>query len=169
LHRYAEQIKDIVEKYHIIIIQPEEIDAALNDPNLNLNWLEALKAVEIINVLKPNRAVIDSPSNNLNAFKEFIVSHLKHKPKEVLCEHKADENHVSASAASILAKTTREDEVLKIKKELNLDFGSGYPSDPKTKAFVEKCHDKFPHIFRKTWQTYKNILKKEKQKGLSEY
>ena len=46
-----------VKKYKIIIIPPKEIDNALESDHLNLNWLEAHKSAEIINRLKPNKAI----------------------------------------------------------------------------------------------------------------
>ena len=60
-----EKILGIVKGYKIEIISPSQIDAALNDADMNLNWLEAVKTAGIINKLKPNKAYIDSPSNNL--------------------------------------------------------------------------------------------------------
>jgi len=37
------------------------------------------------------------------------------------------------------------------------DFGSGYPSDPKTKAFLKENWKKYPEIFRVTWSSYKKV------------
>ena len=72
------------------------------------------------------------------------------------------------SAASIIAKTTRDFEIEKIKEKIGIDFNSGYPSDKKTQEFLKKYHNKFPDIFRKSWASYKNI-KKAKQKSLAEF
>src|SRR3989339_334134 len=58
------KIIKIVKKYKIVIVEPEEIDDALKSDHLNLNWLEAHKSAEIINALKPQMAIVDSPSNN---------------------------------------------------------------------------------------------------------
>ena len=72
MQKFAEKVIKIVKDYKIIIIPPEEIDAALKHPTLNLNWLEANKAAEIIDSLKPERAIIDSPSPNLKAFQQYL-------------------------------------------------------------------------------------------------
>ena len=81
---------------------------------------------------------------------------------EIHCEHKADFNHPSVSAASILAKVTREEEVAKIKKEYSKygDIGSGYPGDPKTKEFLKQHGRELENsgIFRKTWATWKTMF-----------
>jgi len=169
MERYAKKILDIIEDHKIIVIQPQEIDAALNNPNLNLNWLEAIKAAEIINTLKADRVIVDSPSNNLSAFQAYLENLFQYKPKEVRCEHKADANYLSVAAASILAKDAREKEVKKLKEFIGIDFGSGYPADPKTQKFIKDYHAQFPEIFRQTWQTYKDVLAGKKQKKLDDF
>lgn len=162
-----EHVKNSVKDYKIIIIQPDEIDRAVEGGNLN--WLEADKSAEIINALKPERAMLDCPSNNTNAYRSYVFERLENKNIELNAEHKADLNHVEVSAASILAKVTRDFEIEKIAKKIGVSFGSGYPSDPKTKAFLEKNYKKYPEIFRKSWATYKNMAEKESQKGLSSF
>ena len=44
------------------------------------------------------------------------------------------------------------------------DVGSGYPSDPKTKAWLESHLDRtfgYPKIVRFSWATVKHILEKD--------
>lgn len=163
------KIKKIVKKYEIVIIDPVEIDAALNSDHLNLNWLEAHKAAEIINVLQPERAIIDSPSNNCRAYERYLRPLLKNKKTALVVEHKADTNYVECGSASILAKVTRDAEVEKIKKSIGDDFGSGYLTDPKTKKFLEEKFDIHPEIFRKTWLPYQQLVKGRNQKRLGEF
>ncbi|MBI2111928.1 ribonuclease HII, partial [Candidatus Woesearchaeota archaeon] len=57
----------------------------------------------------------------------------------------------------------------KIKLEIKKDFGSGYMSDPKTQEFLKEHHNDYPHLFRKRWQSYQNILEQKKQKKLGEF
>ncbi|MAE13458.1 ribonuclease HII, partial [Candidatus Woesearchaeota archaeon] len=83
-------------------------------------------------------------------------------------EHKADLNHPIVSAASIIAKVTRDREIEKIKQKIKIDFGSGYPADPKTQAFIKNNHDKYD-IFRTTWKTYKNIAQTKQQTSLNTF
>jgi len=156
--------------YNIRIIPPSEIDDALNSVNLNLNSLEALHSAMIINKLKPKRALIDLPSNNRQTYEQYIKINLN-VACELVCEHKADVKYPLVSAGSILAKVTRDAEIEKIKKDIGIDFGSGYPSDPKTVAFLKKNFDnpKYSNIFRKTWDSYRRIAEGKKQKSLGEY
>ena len=161
-------IKKFVKRYEIIVLEPKDIDAALRSQSSNLNWLEADTNVEIINKLKPEKAIVDCPSNNIQAYTEYMERKLKVKC-EVIAEHKADLNHVIVGAASILAKVTRDRMIEEIKKKIGEDIGSGYPADPKTKRFLEDNWDKYPKIFRKTWKSYKNIIDKQKQRGLGDF
>src|SRR3989338_9486207 len=53
-------------KHLIVEIPPREIDDAIRGTNgLNLNWLESQKTAIIINTLKPDKAIIDCPSTNI--------------------------------------------------------------------------------------------------------
>ena len=56
-----------------------------------------------------------------------------------------------------------------IKKKVGVDIGSGYPADPITKAFISENYNKYPDIFRKTWQTYKKLVASKQQKGLGDF
>ena len=61
-----EKVKNISKKYKILVINADEIDDAVNGKdNLNLNWLEANGTAKILNELKPEKAIIDSPSPNI--------------------------------------------------------------------------------------------------------
>lgn len=157
--------------YEIISVYPEEIDSALNSLNLNLNWLEAHKQAEIINKLNPDIAIIDCPSVNPQAYENYLKKLLNNKKIKLIIEHKADVNYPVCSAASILAKVKREDEMDLIKKKYG-DTGAGYPADPKTKLFLKNKGSTHPEIFRKTWATYKKYSEeniKTKQKDLGEF
>ena len=157
-----EPIKSIVKAYKLIIVEPAEIDEAVNSKTTNLNNLEAIKTALILNELKPDVAIVDCPSNNIPAYTEYLQHLLTIKTKLTL-EHNA-EKHMQVAAASILAKVTRDRIIEDMKKKYG-DCGSGYPSDPKTKAFLLKNAKKYPEIFRKSWATYKNLA----QQSLKDY
>ncbi len=162
-----EQIKGIVKDFSIIIVPPQEIDAAVNGSNgLNLNRLEAKKTAEILNSLKPEIVIVDCPSNNIEAYSALLSSQLSFKPKKMVMEHKADVNYVVAAAASILAKVTRDREIENIKSSIKKDFGSGYLSDQKTQAFFEQHYLTHADIFRKSWKPYQDKLKMQFQSTL---
>ena len=165
------EIIKIVKDYKIIKIYPEEIDNALFSNTSNLNNLEGEKMAEIINYLKPEKVIVDCPSTNKKAFTTFLNKIIKVRT-ELLCEHKADFLFPEVSAASILAKCAREEEVEKIKKEIGENIGSGYPGDPITKEFLKNNWAKYPEIFRHSWSSYlqySNGKKSKKQLTLGEF
>ncbi len=166
------EIKSVVKDYKIIKIYPEEIDkAVLSDGKSNLNWLEGEKMAEIINYLKPDKVVVDCPSTNKKAFANFLNKKIEVKT-ELKCEHKADFLFPECSAASILAKCTREEEVSLIKNRIRRNFGSGYCTDPLTKEFLKENWNKYPEIFRHSWSSYLEFSqgkKSKKQKTLSDF
>ncbi len=171
--KLAEIIRVNSTNYKVVKSFPDEIDAAVGSKQ-NLNTLEAKKAAEIINFLNEGkekiRIIIDCPSVNTKVWKSRLLDYVKNKDNlEVVCEHKADVNHPSVSAASILAKVERENEVAKIKKEYEKygDTGSGYPSDPVTKTFLKKHGKELENsgIFRKSWSTWKTMFEKSKKQS----
>ncbi len=162
----SQEIKKISLLTYEVLIQPAEIDGKHGD-NLNLNQREAVAAATIINKLNQSKkskqqikVIIDCPSTNINSWKEYLEKFLMAKSSlNIICEHKADVNHVVVSAASILAKVRRDAEVKKIKEKFGIDFGSGYSADPITKKFIQENYEKYKDkgIFRESWSTIKNI------------
>ena len=165
-----DKIKAVSHKYEIAVIEPEEIDKAVNNHDgLNLNRLEARKSAEMLNLLNPDKAIIDAPSNNIKSYKQYLTGFIKNKNMAIVLEHKADLNYPVVSAASIIAKVTRDNEIERIKKEIKIDFGSGYMTDPKTLKFLEKYYEEYDYLFRKSWFPYKDIMNKKFQSKLEDF
>jgi len=162
----AKPIKETTLAFHIVKASPKLIDDSINS-EINLNTLEAMKTAEVINKInfgkirkEKIKVIVDCPSVNLTAWKAKLEEFVEFKDNlKIFCEHKADANHISAAAASILAKVTREEEVEKLKK-LHGELGSGYPSDPTTKKFLEEHGRELREagIFRKSWSTWKKMF-----------
>ena len=63
------------------------------------------------------------------------------------------------SAASILAKVTRDNVLINLRR--HHDLGSGYPSDSKTVNFVKKYYkinQNMPVFVRKSWKPVQKIM-----------
>lgn len=75
---------------------------------------------------------------------------------------------MEASAASIISKVLRDKEIEKIKEDVKMDFGSGYPADERTQKFLKENWKKFPDVFRKSWASYKKVAD-EKQSKLGSF
>ena len=148
-------------RYHIETASPKEIDESSN-----LNYLEAIHTAKIINKLTADatekiNVIVDCPSTNIQSWSRDVQELIKRPGIVSLsCEHKADFNHPIVSAASIIAKEKREDEMRRLRLEAGTDFGSGYPADPKTKEFIAENFDNPQHIplIRFSWSTVKKLI-----------
>ena len=163
-----EKIKKIVKEYELVVIQPAEVDLAVDGAGAkNLNFLEAAKIIDILRKLEPDRAYIDCPSPNIRAYKEYIQDLLKNKT-ELIVAHKADVKYPVVSAASILAKVTRDREIEKLERKYG-KIGSGYPADPITKKFLKENFNRHPEIFRHSWSTMKELKNGKGQSKLGDF
>ena len=151
---YKEILK-IVDSYHVIRIPPRTIDKYVFEHNLN--HLEAKKMAEVISNLNPDLSYVDSCDVNAARFGREI-SDLSNKSK-VKSYHYADSRFVVVSAASIIAKVSRDRSIMRLNKTSNL--GSGYPSDKKSVNYVKKVVSSkkpLPTSVRKSWKPVQKIL-----------
>ena len=169
----ANIIMEIAVDYEIIIISASDIDDMRKI--MTLNEIELNIFVKIIDKLKPDVCFIDAVDVNEERFGRNIMSRLSFKP-EIISKHKADERYPIVGAASILAKTKRDEEVKiiaqELEKKLDIPFGSGYPADPVTQKFLRmwiKTFGELPPHTRHSWKTAKNLLKNSKIKKLDEF
>ncbi|QDI89286.1 ribonuclease HII [Candidatus Nitrosopumilus sp. SW] len=149
------KILELVDDYHVAKIPPRSIDASVK--NHGLNELEAKYMAKVVSKLDPDTSYVDSCDVNPKRFgKEISKLSNNHKIKSY---HHADSRFVVVSAASIIAKVTRDRAIEKLRK--NHDLGSGYPSDSKTVKFVTKyykSHHSLPTFVRKSWKPVQKIL-----------
>lgn len=172
--RLSKIIKETSLAYQVAKSSPEEIDTFIRK-GTNLNTIEAIKAAELINSLNNGKekikVILDCPSNNRSSWKKTLMGFIDNiENLEIICEHKADVNHTSVSAASILAKVEREEEVAKLKVKYG-NFGSGYASDPTTQEFLKSNGQKLKNsgIFRKSWETWKSLFPEKDQSTLGQF
>ncbi len=159
--------------FHIELAYPDEIDIRTK-AGTNLNWIEAIKSANIINTLADKiqekiKVIVDCPSPNLKTWRNYLLKYIKNPDIiQLSCEHKADLNHLSVSAASIIAKNHRDEEIEKLKQQLGIDFGSGYCSDPLTQEFLKTDLTQFESlgIIRKSWNTWTKAVAEKEQKKL---
>ena len=151
---YKKIIK-IVDNYYIAKIPPRTIDASVRKHCLNN--LEAKYMAKVVSKLNPDISYVDSCDVNPIRFgREISKLSDNHKIKSY---HHADSRFVVVSAASILAKVTRDGAITKLRKDH--DLGSGYPSDSKTVKFATKFYKKnqiMPSFMRKSWKPVQRIV-----------
>jgi ribonuclease HII len=85
--------------------------------------------------------------------------------------HGADGSNALVGAASIIAKSERERHVAALRERFG-DVGSGYPSDPTTRAFLRRYfekHGRFPPPVRRSWSTCDSIRAELEQSDLGSF
>ncbi len=157
---------DIIKRYALLLsttyIPPTVID------RFKLNRLIAKKivsmlynAIELLNgreCIERARIIVDEIRGYSGLINSLIRDRFGLKI-EVLIEPRADKKYVVVSAASILAKYFR-DRNLFMSKQLYGDYGSGYPSDERTRSWIVENYRVFkepPLIVRRSWATLKKI------------
>ncbi|MGE0207084.1 MAG: ribonuclease HII [Candidatus Babeliales bacterium] len=170
-------IKETALAYSNCQITPAMID----DKSLNLNDWEMVTVFNILKELYQKQSMlgdvhVDNWETSTKGFNERFarilsdeVSTQLHErniafDKEqlratyFLPEHRADELYTIVGAASILAKTSSDIQYQEYKKIYG-DFGSGSPADPKTRFFVWQHRQNPLPIIRKSWNTFKTLVK----------
>ncbi len=125
---------------------------------MSLNDIEAKHMAELTKKLDESDIMIDMPDRYAWTFRRRME---KFGAKRFEAEHKADENYPIVAAASICAKILRDRKVEEIRKA-TCDFGSGYPSDPKTRsALIDKQKRSLLEPFiRQRWKTLESVKQK---------
>ena len=151
-----DRIIDTVEGYSIVMLSAEDIDAKRE--RMSLNMVEMEMFAEAVSRMPVNRVYVDCPDPNEEKFGNMLSVRINNTP--VTARHKADDTYPVVSAASILAKVTRDRIISEISEEFGENIGSGYPSDPVTIAFIEKWLKEkgcTPKHTRNSWDTVKNL------------
>lgn len=153
-----EKLKRSIEKvacrWELIKVPASKIDKH------RISYLQVKSIIQLVDKFFPHTVIIDCPTCFPMSFKRKIKTLIKNKRVRLVVENFADKNYSIVSAASILAKLTRDQEI----KNLSFIYpsiGSGYPSDKKTIEFLKKCvkeNRQLPDIVRKRWKTVQNLI-----------
>ncbi len=162
------KIKKLAKDYVVLKISAQEIDELRKQ--INLNKIEAERMAQIIKSLGADTAYVDAPQVSTEKFKAYLLGLAKNHT-EIIAENYADKKFPVVSAASIIAKVERDEEIEKIKKETGFDCGVGYSHDQRAIAFVKKFmrDERFSKYIRHSWITTKELKGEEEQKNLKEY
>lgn len=121
----------------------------------NLNELEIACFIALAQQFKPDRAYLDAPVHprGIPKLKARLIRETG--VEDWVVEPKADATWPVVGAASIFAKLTRDAAIAELG-----EVGSGYPSDPVTRALLEKLlrsGDPLPSWVRSRWGTIENL------------
>jgi ribonuclease HII len=151
------EIINVADSVCIRKIKPVKVDDSVL--LRGLNRLEAKVMASVINSIGADEVYVDCCDVNPERYKDYIGEHLKCSPK-VHSMHHADAINVVVSAASIVAKITRDQEVQHIRNKYRR-IGSGYPSDDRTMRFIRRWVNKngaAPEFARKSWKPLRLML-----------
>lgn len=156
-------LERVLDYYAVRVVEPAEVDEAVSKGQLNL--LEARIIAELVrqaaSEVELEVVYVDSPDPVPERFERLLTSLIREGVR-VVAENGADAKYVVVGAASIIAKTERDRIVEELKRKYG-DFGSGYPSDPKTREFAERWlreHGEPPPFARKSWSTWSTLARK---------
>lgn len=157
-------------------IPPLEID----DKSLNLNCWEMTAFLKLLGNLYRKQPFTEVTVDNWEVSTELFSKRLEsltgramipllqekriripkrlHRHIDIYPEHRADENHIIVSAASILARAASDRQYDRYRKIYG-DFGSGSPRDPGTRIYVWKNRDNPAPIIRRSWNTFRTLNK----------
>jgi ribonuclease HII len=134
-----------------------------------LNEIEVRRFREIAGLLAPAKLFLDAADVDAARFGRAVAEGLS---CAVVSEHKADATYPVVGAASIIAKVARDAAIEAmargLERRLGLPLGSGYPSDPLTRAFLQGWHRAFgdwPEGTRTTWATLKELAGSQSHLG----
>jgi ribonuclease HII len=169
--RVRERIYTIIRKRFQVAtlrIDAHEIDGIRK--GMTMNACVARAHAQVIDMLSPSVAYVDACDVNAFRYADMVKSHLA-QTCEIVSEHHADQTFKVVSAASIVAKVTRDRAIRSLSKKYG-EIGSGYPSDPVTIAFLSAYideHKQPPPIARMSWKTITAMLGKKQQSQLSDF
>lgn len=150
-------------------ISTERID----DPATDMNTLTVAAHADAISRVvsdSTTAGVADGADTDASRFARRVTEHVD-ASIEITAEHGADETYPLVGAASVIAKVERDRTVAALCEEYG-DVGSGYPSDPTTRAFLTDYvgeHGRLPDCARASWKTAKEALAAAEQSALDSF
>ncbi|AEM56096.1 ribonuclease HII [Haloarcula hispanica N601] len=166
--RLAGDIRESADAVGVAEIPVERIDADRTDMNtLTVDGqAEALSAVARDGL----SGTVDAGDTDAARFGRRVADAVD-TDVAVTAEHGADETDPLVGAASIVAKVARDAHVADLAEEYG-DVGSGYPSDPTTRAFLADYvdrHGELPACARRSWSTCDDVLAAAEQASLGDF
>jgi len=152
-----------------IALSPRTIDRYVEREGLN--ELELATFARLVRGLAPDVAIVDACDPDAARFGRRL-SALVGGGIEVVARHRADDEFPVVGAASIVAKVRRDRALDGLRRRLGDALGSGYPSDPRTRAFVEatvRDGATRPEWLRLSWAPVQRVMRARSARTLDEF
>ncbi len=146
-----------VSDWGVVVATAEDVDA--HRKTMSLNDVELRMFAEGVSRYGRNIVYADCPDVNETAFSQRLGALIP--DAAIIAKHKADDTYPVVSAASIVAKVTRDRMMDEICVEFGMNIGSGYPNDHYTMDFIAdwiKENGKAPEYVRCSWEPVRQML-----------
>ncbi|MDD1719548.1 MAG: ribonuclease HII [Methanoregulaceae archaeon] len=151
-----------------VVVSAAEIDGFRE--RMTMNSLVAMLHARAISEIVPKTAYVDACDVNAPRYGRMVSGRLGF-PCRIISEHHADERFRIVSAASIVAKVTRDRKIRELADEYG-SIGTGYPSDPETITWLSEYIDRNghpPRCARTSWKTVGTIISAMEQSSFSDF
>lgn len=162
-------------RFEKVVLTPDELSYKMLKRNkISLNEISQDAAGSLIIAAKRKGANIKEVFVDTvgppDKYREHLKKQVGDSTIDYTVESKADAKYPCVSAASIVAKVTRDNivenwEYVEKEEHFHKRTGSGYPSDPYTKNWLRDSYNEifgFPSFARFSWKTISNIFKENK-------
>lgn len=178
--RRADLAAALREADHIAVGVAEVPVARIDDPESDMNTLTVEGHAEALAQVAEDGAagLADAGDTSEQRFANRVAEKVPHEV-DLTAEHGADESHAVVGAASVVAKVERDAHVEALAERYAdeygpklADLGSGYPSDPTTREFLEAFVAEqgcLPDCARRSWSTCEDVLAEQEQSGLADF
>lgn len=157
-----------VAEWTVVVATAADVDARRK--LMSLNEVELNMFGEAVAALGAGRAYADCPDVNETSFQRRLEALVP--GVEVTAKHKADDTYPVVSAASIVAKVTRDRMMDEIRAEFGVNIGSGYPSDHYTMDFIREWierNGRAPQHVRCSWEPVRQMLSARANTKISDW
>ncbi|TAJ44898.1 ribonuclease HII [Methanofollis fontis] len=154
--------------FTVIEVTAGEIDTLRKEASMNT--IVARMHARAIAALAPETAYCDACDVDEERYGRTVAA-FSGISCRVIARHHGDALYPVVSAASIVAKVTRDREIIKLAEEYG-PIGSGYPSDSRTIAFIDdhiEARGHPPSIARRSWKTVESLMEGRRQRTFGDF
>lgn len=152
----------------VVIASAADVDERRK--TMSLNEVELRMFAEACSRQPAGKVYADCPDVNEASFAQRLGALVP--GTEIIAKHKADDTYPVVSAASIVAKVTRDRMMDDIRAEFGTNIGSGYPSDHYTMDFIAQWireNGRAPEHVRCSWEPVRQMLSARKNTKISDW
>lgn len=163
------EITSSVPFWTVVIATAKDVDDRRKE--MSLNEVELRMFAEAARSHVCDTVYADCPDVNESSFTTRLNG-LVGNEVTIIAKHKADDTYPIVSAASIVAKVTRDRMLDDIRTEFDVNIGSGYPSDHYTMDFIEdwiKKNGSAPGHVRCSWEPVRKMLSARANTRISDW